>query len=86
MKGKILEAIIRNIIEKYEPQETEEVLDKIKELGFEYSTWSGVSWGMDDLIVPPEKGAIVARAEKEIEVVDDHFRKGLLSGKKKVQR
>ncbi|MDP3996047.1 MAG: DNA-directed RNA polymerase subunit beta' [bacterium] len=83
MKGKILEAIIRNIIEKYEPQETEEVLDKIKELGFEYSTWSGVSWGMDDLIVPPEKGAIVAKAEKEIEVVDDHFRKGLLSGEEK---
>ncbi len=83
MKGKILEAIIRNIIEKYDTQATEEVLDKIKELGFEYSTWSGVSWGMDDLIVPPEKGAIVAKAEKEIEAVEDHLRKGLLSGEEK---
>lgn len=83
IKVKNLEAIIRNIIEKYEPQEAEEVLDKIKELGFEYSTWSGVSWGMDDLIVPPEKEAIMARAEKEIEVVEDHFKKGLLSREEK---
>ena len=83
IKVKNLEAIIRNIIEKYEPQIAEEVLDKIKELGFEYSTWSGVSWGMDDLIVPPEKEAIMAKAEKEIEAVEDHFKKGLLSREEK---
>jgi DNA-directed RNA polymerase subunit beta' len=78
-----LEKITRDIIEKYGFQKTEEILDKIKELGFEYSTWSGISWGMDDLIVPPEKEGIITEAEKEIEKIGEHFRKGLLSREEK---
>ena len=78
-----LEKITRDIIEKYGFQKTEEILDKIKDLGFEYSTWSGVSWGMDDLIVPPEKEGIITEAEKEIEKIGEHFRKGLLSREEK---
>ncbi|HXK32053.1 MAG: DNA-directed RNA polymerase subunit beta' [Candidatus Portnoybacteria bacterium RBG_19FT_COMBO_36_7] len=83
IKIKDLETITRDIIEKYDSEKTEEALDKIKELGFEYSTWSGVSWGMDDLVVPPEKGKIVAEAEKEIEGIEAHFKKGLLSKEEK---
>jgi len=83
IKVKNLEAIIRDIIEKYELQKVQEVLDKIKELGFEYSTWAGISWGMDDLIVPPEKENILAKAEKEIEMIEEHFKKGLLSREEK---
>ncbi len=78
-----LERIARELLEKYESQKVEEVLDKIKELGFEYATWSGVSWGMDDLTVPKEKGKIVEEAEKEIEKVEEHFKKGLLSQEEK---
>ncbi len=83
IKVKDLESICRDIIERYGAQKSEEILDNIKELGFEYSTWSGVSWGMDDLIVPPEKEKIIAEAEKEIEKVEEHFRKGLLSREEK---
>ena len=80
---KDLEKITRDIIRKYEPQTAQETLDKIKELGFEYSTWAGVSWGMDDLIVPPEKGKIMEAAEKEVAQVEEHYRKGLLSKEEK---
>ncbi|MBM3258089.1 MAG: DNA-directed RNA polymerase subunit beta', partial [Candidatus Nealsonbacteria bacterium] len=83
IKIKDLEIITRDIIEKYDPGKTEEALDKIKELGFEYSTWSGVSWGMDDLVVPPEKEKIIVEAEKEIEGIEAHFKKGLLSREEK---
>ncbi len=83
IKVKDLEKITREIINKYDFEKTEEFLDKIKELGFEYSTWAGISWGMDDLIVPPEKKAIVAEAEKEIEKIEEHFKKGLLSREEK---
>ncbi|GAH28478.1 unnamed protein product, partial [marine sediment metagenome] len=54
-------------------------LDKIKDLGFESATMSGITWGMDDLIVPPEKKKIIEAAEKEIELIESHFKKGLLS-------
>ena len=82
-KVKDLENISRYIIEKYSAKETEEVLDRIKELGFEYATWSGVSWGMDDLIIPPGKEKVMQDAEKEVEKIEEHFKKGLLSGEEK---
>jgi len=86
VKVKDLEKFTRDIIEKYDAQKVEETLDKIKELGFEYSTWSGVSWGMDDLIVPPQKGKIVAEAEKEVEEIEGHFKKGLLTREEKAAK
>lgn len=83
IRTKDLEKISRDIIEKYTQEIAAETLDKIKELGFEFVTWSGVSWGMDDLIVPPQKGKIIAAAEKEIEQIEGHYKKGLLSQEEK---
>jgi DNA-directed RNA polymerase subunit beta' len=79
VKVKDLENIAEDIIRKYDTATTEETLDRIKELGFEYSTVSGISWGMDDLHVPEEKAAIVKEAEKEVEKTEDYYAKGLLS-------
>ncbi len=78
-----LEGIMAEIIEKYDPQVVEETLDKIKELGFEYATISGISWGIDDLMIPPEKKGIIEEAEKEVEKIEEHFKKGLLSREEK---
>ena len=86
IRVKDLERITGEVIEKYSREEVEEFLDKIKDLGFEYSTLSGFSWGMDDLIIPPEKGKIIEAAENEVGVIEDYFRKGLLSGEEKTNR
>jgi DNA-directed RNA polymerase subunit beta' len=86
IKIKDLEKIIAEIIEKYPPEAVEDTLDKIKNLGFEYSTLSGVTWGMDDLVIPPEKGKIVEAAEQEIEKIEEHYRKGFLSKEEKTNK
>ncbi|KPJ73567.1 DNA-directed RNA polymerase subunit beta' [Parcubacteria bacterium DG_74_1] len=78
-----IEAIVAEIIEKYDPRILEETLDKIKDLGFEYATVSGISWGIDDLIIPAEKERIIKEAEKEVEKIEEHFKKGLLSEEEK---
>ncbi|MDD5145064.1 MAG: DNA-directed RNA polymerase subunit beta' [Candidatus Pacebacteria bacterium] len=83
IKIKDLEKISGDIVKKYDSQIVADVLDTMKELGFEYSTWAGVSWGMDDLTVPPEKPQIIEEAEKEVEKIEDHYRKGLLSKEEK---
>ena len=83
MNSKRLEKIVGEIISKYKQEVIEETLDKIKNLGFESATVSGITWGMDDLIVPPEKEGIIKAAEKEIEIIDTHFRRGLLSKEEK---
>jgi DNA-directed RNA polymerase subunit beta' len=79
VKIKDLEKIVSQLIEKYPPKAVEETLDKIKELGFEYSTLSSISWGMDDLIVPEAKKRIIEKAEKEEEEIKNYFKKGFLS-------
>jgi DNA-directed RNA polymerase subunit beta' len=82
-KVRDLEKITSEIIRKYSSEKVEEVLDKIKDLGFEYATRSGFSWGMDDLVVPPEKEKILEEAEKKIETIENHFKRGLLSKEEK---
>ena len=84
--NKALKALIRDLIEKYPGAESIEALDKIKVMGFEYCTLSGISWGMDDLIVPKEKGQMIMDAEKEVERIDSHFEKGLLSHDEKTSQ
>ncbi len=84
--NKALKALIRDIIEKYPGQESIDTLDKIKVMGFEYCTLSGISWGMDDLVVPKEKGALIKTAEEEVEKIEEHFQKGFLSHDEKTSQ
>ncbi|MDP2641129.1 MAG: DNA-directed RNA polymerase subunit beta', partial [Candidatus Yanofskybacteria bacterium] len=79
MNAKKLDKIMGDIIKSYSMDEAESILDRIKELGFEYATKSGTTWGMDDLVVPPQKKALLEEAEKEIEAVETHWHRGLLS-------
>ena len=84
--NKALKAIIRDIIEKYPGEISINTLDKIKAMGFEYCTLSGISWGMDDLIVPKEKAQMIEDAEKEVERIETHYEKGLLSHDEKTSQ
>lgn len=86
IKAKILEKIIAKIITQYSTEKIEETIDKIKNLGFEYSTLSGLSWGMTDLVIPSEKKEILEQAEKEISIIEEYFKKGLLSKEEKTNR
>ncbi|PIR98032.1 MAG: DNA-directed RNA polymerase subunit beta' [Candidatus Colwellbacteria bacterium CG10_big_fil_rev_8_21_14_0_10_42_22] len=76
---KSLGKLVGDLIEKYGSLETAKVLDKIKEVGFDFATRSGITWGMGDLVVPERKPEILAEAEKKIAEVNRHYREGLLS-------
>ncbi len=84
--SKKLQNVVADIITDYSCSVVQETLDKIKNLGFEASTKSGISWGMDDLVVPKEKGKIVKAAEKEIEKIHAYHQKGLLSTEEKTAK
>jgi len=55
------------------------MLDKIKKLGFYYATHSGISFGIDDLVVPKKKYELVAEADKEVETVEQLYRDGAIT-------
>jgi DNA-directed RNA polymerase subunit beta' len=58
---------------------TTEVADRIKDIGFEFAMRSGVTVAVDDITIPPEKEAILATAQTEVEKISRNFRRGLLT-------
>jgi DNA-directed RNA polymerase subunit beta' len=58
---------------------TVEMLDKLKELGFREATKSGCSIGIDDMIIPKEKGQEIDAAQKQIKEVEKQYRKGVIT-------
>jgi len=86
MNKKTLQKVVAKIITQYGIGGTWEILDKIKNIGFRYATQSGISWGMDDLIVPAEKPEIIAASEKEVRTIEGQFEEGLLTDLERKQR
>jgi len=84
--AKVMAQVIARIFKAYGPEETAKVLDKIKALGFEYATISGMSIGMDDIIVPPEKKALIAEAQEKVDEVETQLRRGLVTKEEKSLR
>ena len=76
---KSLQGIIDRCINKLGFTETAEVLDKIKDLGFKYSTRGALTVSIDDMKIPPKKKEIIEEAELHIENVTKMFRRGLMT-------
>src|SRR6516165_652733 len=55
------------------------MLDKLKEIGFREATKSGVSIGIDDMIVPKERDEQIENAHKQIKEVEKQYRKGVIT-------
>ncbi|MDR2766546.1 MAG: DNA-directed RNA polymerase subunit beta' [Holosporaceae bacterium] len=53
--------------------------DRLKDLGFLYSTLSGISYGKDDLVVPKHKAAIVAATRKAVGEYEKQYMDGLIT-------
>ena len=78
--------IVDRCYRKHGPTTTSEVLDRIKKLGFTYSTRGGITVGFQDIQVPAAKKDFIAEAEKEVVEIDNLFRMGLLSNAERRER
>jgi DNA-directed RNA polymerase subunit beta' len=58
---------------------TVRLLDELKRLGFEHATLAGVSIGMEDMIIPPEKEDILDRARAAVGEVEEQYKKGVIT-------
>ena len=74
-----LKIIGSDIWDEFGKEDTVVFLDKVKDLGFHYATISGISWGMNDLRIPPEKPGIIEEADKLIEENKALYEDGLLT-------
>jgi len=74
-----LVGLIEKIYYQFGQEATVVCLDKIKNLGFYYATISGISFAIDDLIVPKEKSKIIEQANKEVERVEKLYMDGVIT-------
>jgi len=79
LTSKKLTAIIENIFRNYGQEETVVFVDKMKTLGFEFSTISGISMSMDDFTIPANKGEILAKYEDKEAHVFTQYNQGLIT-------
>ncbi len=55
------------------------MLDELKELGFQYATKSGISIGIDDMVIPGDKFSLVDNTEKEVVKVQQQYLDGAIT-------
>ncbi|MEL7567199.1 MAG: DNA-directed RNA polymerase subunit beta' [Dehalobacterium sp.] len=62
------------------------LIDGIKKLGFVYSTKAGITIGVSDIQVPEAKKEIMSNAESTVEMVEDQYRRGLITEDERYQK
>ncbi|AIY03989.1 DNA-directed RNA polymerase subunit beta' [Planococcus sp. PAMC 21323] len=85
-KKKILGEIIAEVFKRFHITETSKMLDRMKSLGFKYSTQAGITVGVSDIVVLPDKGEILISAQENVDKVMKQFRRGLITEEERYAR
>ncbi|RDY68060.1 DNA-directed RNA polymerase subunit beta' [Halobacillus sp. SY10] len=85
-KKGILGDIIAEVFKRFSISETSKMLDRMKDLGFAYSTKAGITVGVSDVVVLPEKQEILDEAQEKVDKVLKQFRRGLITEEERYDR
>ncbi|MED0962920.1 DNA-directed RNA polymerase subunit beta' [Bacillus cereus] len=83
---KILGNIIAEVFKRFKITETSRMLDRMKNLGFKYSTKAGITVGVSDILVLGEKDEILHEAQAKVDNVIKQFRRGLITEEERYDR
>ena len=83
---KQLSDIIERCIKIHGTTTTSEVLDRIKALGYKYSTRAALTVAVCDATIPPQKKEILARADDEVAEITQEYNYGYISKEEKTKR
>jgi DNA-directed RNA polymerase subunit beta' len=72
---KSLEELVSDCYRKLGAAATAQLLDNLKRMGFEYATLAGITVGIDDILVPPEKKELIREAQEEVEGISNLYKK-----------
>jgi DNA-directed RNA polymerase subunit beta' len=79
LKKKGLQQLVQKTYLDFGLERTVEMLDSLKNLGFTYATRSGLSIGIDDLIIPANKQQLVQDARNEVIKVEQQYLEGAIT-------
>ena len=83
---KTLTNLIAQIYKRYQTTETSIMLDKLKDLGFKYSTLSGISFGIGDIIPSKTKPQVLKEAQDMVDQINKQFKRGLITDRERYEK
>ena len=86
MERKSMSSLVDDLINRYGISEIPSIMDRIKAFGFKYATYSGITWGIDDVKVPEGKADVIEKAKEKSEVAYQEWRDGLLSEEERLRK
>ena len=79
LNKKAISSLINQCYRKVGLKQTVIFADHLMYTGFHYATRSGVSIGINDLVIPTAKGELVARAQAEVKEIEQQYASGLVT-------
>jgi DNA-directed RNA polymerase subunit beta' len=86
VKKRDMTTIVDDLVRFYPKAVVAQSLDNLKDLGFHFSTRSGLTISIDDVRTPPDKASILDGFEREAEKVETQFRKGVITDDERRQK
>ncbi len=81
-----LKSIIAQIFKRYKTTETSVMLDRLKDLGFKYSTLAGISISIADVETSEKKHEIVEKSQKLVDTINKQYRRGLITDRERYEK
>ena len=81
-----LESIIAQTFKRYKTTETSMMLDRLKDLGFKYSTIAGITVSASDVKVSQNKGKIIEDSNKLVDTINKQYTRGLITNEERYNK
>ena len=81
-----LESIIAQTFKRYKTTETSMMLDRLKDLGFKYSTIAGITVSAADVKVSQNKDKIIADSNKIVDTINKQYSRGLITNEERYNK
>ena len=81
-----LESIIAQTFKRYKTTETSMMLDRLKDLGFKYSTIAGITVSASDVKVSANKEQIIADSNKIVDTINKQYSRGLITNEERFNK
>ena len=76
---KDLQKVIAQVFKRFKTTETSIMLDKLKDLGFKFSTVAGITFSMSDIVVSEHKEEYLKEGHDKVEKINKQFKRGLIT-------
>ncbi|WP_022819901.1 DNA-directed RNA polymerase subunit beta' [Fusobacterium russii] len=83
---KELKKLIKALYEKHGFTKTADLINKIKDFGYHYGTFAGVSVGIEDLEIPKEKKELLKKADKEVADIEKDYKAGKIINEERYRK